>query len=114
MKSEPVLSCCCTAFFDVADNKCGGLAEQIVACADPMHRRRFEQEVSAADLAAAVTVDEVRGLGGGAGPAVVRVKVEDGAAVSDALAAVEAAGPFRVYRRTASRGCAAGVCARGV
>ena len=59
---------CCTAFFDLADNKCGGLAEQIVACADPMHRRRFEQEVSAADLAAAVTVGEVRGLGGGAGP----------------------------------------------
>ena len=40
---------CCTAFFDLADNKCGGLAEQIVACADPMHRRRFEQEVSAAE-----------------------------------------------------------------
>ena len=105
---------CCTAFFDLADNKCGGLAEQIVACADPVHRRRFEQEVSAADLAAAVTVGEVRGLGGGAGPAVVRVRMEDGAAVSDALAAVEAAGPFRVYRRTASRGCAAGVCARAV
>ena len=118
---------CCTLFFDLvgppfnAGAKCGGIAEQLYACTDHIHPRRFEAAVTSAEEAAAVKLDADMMSQQASAARVVRYR----AASADDIAAelrraeaaaraggVNASAAWRQYHLTESRLCEPGSAAR--
>ena len=107
--------CGSNIFFDLVDQQCGGLAEQLYACTAHVHRTRFERAVAdaPADLAsAALDLATVSGPDAPTANArrILHFKASNDAAVHSELARVEAAAgasrnQYRTYRITESRRC---------